>query len=99
MGELKAMNSTYPAYEFDPKIDPIPWEKVFKGRMPKEANDLAGGLLCYAPLRRLPPLHALTHSFFDQLRNDRRDTHTQLFNFLKDELWWATPQDRDKLVQ
>merc|ERR1712151_681253 len=45
--ELQAMNPNYPEYEFTPTISAHPWEKVFRGWTPSEANELAGLLLRY----------------------------------------------------
>merc|ERR1719517_399694 len=47
--ELRAMNPNYPEYEFTPKITAIPWEKVFRGGTPQEANEVVGLLLRYDP--------------------------------------------------
>jgi len=95
--ELRAMNPNYPEYKFEPKIAAHPWEKVFRGWTPKEANELADLLLRYDPQSRLPPLQSLMHRFFDELRIE--GTHNVgLFNFRPDELWWCPPRDRERLI-
>jgi glycogen synthase kinase 3 beta len=45
---------------------------VFKGKpaATKEAIDLLSKILVYDPTRRLTPLEALTHTFFDDLRKE-----------------------------
>lgn len=96
--ELRAMNPNYPEYDFQPKVEPLAWETVFKGETPREANELAGLLLRFDPASRLPPLQALMHWNFDQLRGDRRSGHLFLFDFREDEVWWCTPRDRSKLI-
>jgi serine/threonine protein kinase len=96
--ELQAMNPNYPVYEFTPKITPHPWEKVFRGWTPREANELTELLLRYDPATRLPPLYVLMHRFFDELRKEDRSEHRRLFNFRPDELWWAASRDRERLI-
>merc|ERR1719330_2122671 len=66
--ELQAMNPNYPQYEFTPKVQAHPWDKVFRGYAPREANELANSLLTFSPAHRMPLMHALMHGFFDALR-------------------------------
>lgn len=97
--ELKGMNPNYPDYEFTPRVRPLPWEKVFRGWTPREANDLVSMLLRYDPASRVPPLHAMQQNFFDQLRSQKEGAAYQaLFEFRPDELWWCTAREREKLV-
>lgn len=96
--ELRAMNPNYPEYEFTPRISAHPWEKVFRGWTPREANELADLMLRYDPASRLPPLHVLMHRFFDVLRNEEKPSHVALFEFRQDELWWCTARDRERLI-
>lgn len=96
--ELREMNPNYPEYEFTPKVSPHPWEKVFRMWTSKEANDLADQLLRYSPGSRVPPMHALMHRFFDELRREEKPAHRALFSFRKDELWWLTARERSKLI-
>mmetsp|Transcript_73623 Transcript_73623/g.239713 ORF Transcript_73623/g.239713 Transcript_73623/m.239713 type:complete len:146 (-) Transcript_73623:10-447(-) len=99
--ELKAMNPNYPEYTFTPQIAAHGWDRVLKGTAPKEASDLASLLMRYDPTARIPPLHSLLHAFFDDLRTcsrEKSEGHLMLFNFMEDELWWATPQVRKRLV-
>jgi serine/threonine protein kinase len=62
------MNPNYTDFKF-PQIKPHPWAKVFRNRAPPEAIDLVSKLLRYAPLKRLSPLEACAHPFFDELRD------------------------------
>jgi serine/threonine protein kinase len=62
------MNPDYNEYRF-PQIRPLPWDKVFRHRTPKEAIDFVSTLLVYDPLSRPTPLGALLDPFFDELRD------------------------------
>lgn len=42
--------------------------QVFRPRTSSEAMDLVGQLLEYTPTRRLAPLDACVHAYFDELR-------------------------------
>ena len=95
--DLRAMNHNYLEYKFTPKMGPQPWAKVFRGWSPREANELVDALLRYDPTKRLPPLHALLHRFFDDLRRDK-PAHRMLFNFKPDELRWCTARERERLI-
>ncbi|CAN1161677.1 Shaggy-related protein kinase alpha [Linum perenne] len=73
--EIKCMNPNYTEYKF-PQIKAHPWHKVFHKRMPPEAVDLVSRLLQYSPNLRCTALDAMTHPFFDELR----DPNTRLPN-------------------
>uniref|UniRef100_A0A6N2LIN6 FACT complex subunit n=1 Tax=Salix viminalis TaxID=40686 RepID=A0A6N2LIN6_SALVM len=73
--EIKCMNPNYTEYKF-PQIKAHPWHKIFHKRMPPEAVDLVSRLLQYSPNLRCTALDALTHPFFDELR----DQNTRLPN-------------------
>uniref|UniRef100_A0A0A0LYR9 non-specific serine/threonine protein kinase n=1 Tax=Cucumis sativus TaxID=3659 RepID=A0A0A0LYR9_CUCSA len=73
--EIKCMNPNYTEYKF-PQIKAHPWHKIFHKRMPPEAVDLVSRLLQYSPNLRCSALDALTHQFFDELR----DPNTRLPN-------------------
>ena len=92
------MNPNYPEYEFTPKVAPHPWENVFRGWTPPEANEVADLLLRYDPAARLPPLYVLMHRFFDVLRKEEKPAHKGLFAFREDELLWAPTRDRERLL-
>jgi glycogen synthase kinase 3 beta len=66
--EILAMNPDYNEYRF-PQIRPLPWDKVFRHRTPREAIDFVSRLLVYDPLKRPTPLGALLDPFFDELRD------------------------------
>lgn len=65
--EIHAMNPNYTEFKF-PQIKAHPWVKVFSKRMPADAIDLVSKLLQYSPQKRFTALQAMTHPFFDELR-------------------------------
>jgi glycogen synthase kinase 3 beta len=88
--QIRDMNPNYTEFKF-PQIKSHPWDKVFRARTPPEAIDLVGRLLEYRPNKRINPLQACVHAFFDELR----DPNTRLpdgrplpplFNFTEREL-------------
>jgi len=99
--EIHAMNPNYTEFKF-PQIKAHPWAKVFSKRMPPDAVDLVGRLLQYAPQKRVTCHQAMTHPFFDELR----DPNTRLpngkalpplFNWLPGELDHNPPEILRKL--
>lgn len=62
------MNPKYKEYRF-PQIKPLPWDRVFRSRTPKEAIDFVARLLVYDPNMRPQPMDALSDSYFDELRD------------------------------
>jgi len=73
--QILAMNPDYKEYRF-PQIKPLPWEKVFRSRTPKEAIDFVSRLLVYDPNQRPRPLASLLDPYFNELR----DPNTRLPN-------------------
>ncbi|KAG5842487.1 hypothetical protein ANANG_G00178140 [Anguilla anguilla] len=65
--QIREMNPNYTEFKF-PQIKAHPWTKVFKPRTPPEAIMLCSRLLEYTPVRRLSPLEACAHAFFEELR-------------------------------
>lgn len=66
--QILAMNPKYKEYRF-PQIKPLPWDRVFRSRTPKEAIDFVARLLVFEPAARPLPLEALADSYFDELRD------------------------------
>lgn len=66
--EIQSMNSNYTEFKF-PQIKAHPWHKVFRSRTPPEAIDIIARMLAYSPDKRLHPLEAATHPFFNELRD------------------------------
>jgi len=88
--DIRAMNPNYTDFTF-PQITPEPWKKVFAPHTPSEAVDLMSKLLIYDPERRLRPLEACAHPFFDKLRDPTTRLPNgrplpPLFNFARKEL-------------
>jgi len=76
---------------------------VFRSRTPKEAVDLISHLLVYNPERRLKPLEAIAHQFFDELRQESTTLPNgsplpELFNFTREEIMQADPQLVSQLI-
>jgi serine/threonine protein kinase len=67
--QINSMNPSYSEFKF-PQIKQNPWPKIFRSKTPHDAIDLINHLLVYNPERRLKPLEALAHSFFDELRDE-----------------------------
>ena len=79
------MNPNYKEYRF-PQIKPLPWDKVFRSRTPKDSIDFVAKLLIYDPNLRPKPLEALLDSYFDELRDPSTKLPNgqplpELFNF------------------
>lgn len=91
--QMKAMNPNYTEFRF-PVIEARSWNRIFSChlRTPPEAAKLVSNLLEYTPSKRLTPLGACAHPFFDELRasaskvlpNGRE--FPPLFNFSDEEL-------------
>ncbi|KAG1668886.1 hypothetical protein FOA52_016055 [Chlamydomonas sp. UWO 241] len=99
--EIHAMNPNYTEFKF-PQIKAHPWNKVFSKRLPPEAVDLVARLLQYAPLKRMTAYQAMTHPFFDELRDPATRLPNgkalpPLFNWLPDELNDVGEEIRRKL--
>lgn len=66
--DIHAMNQAYSDFNF-PNVRPLPWSRVFRSHTPPEATDLIAECLKFNPIRRITALDALTHTFFDELRD------------------------------
>jgi len=105
--QIRTMNPNYMEHKF-PQIKPHPFSKVFR-KAPPEAIDLIAALLEYTPTQRLSAIEAMTHEFFDEIRDpncrlpDSRHLNGNskdlpaLFDFSKHELSIA-PHLNDRLV-
>ena len=87
--QIEAMNPSYSEFKF-PSIRPNPWNKIFRSKTPPEAIELITHLLVYNPERRLKPLEACAHPFFDELRDENTRLPNgmplpELFDFQKEE--------------
>mmetsp|Transcript_44811 Transcript_44811/g.59517 ORF Transcript_44811/g.59517 Transcript_44811/m.59517 type:complete len:93 (+) Transcript_44811:826-1104(+) len=92
------MNPSYSEFKF-PTIKSQNWNKVFRSKTPVEAIDLIGKILVYEPGKRLTPLDACQHPFFDELRapGTRLPNNNKLpalFDFKQEELMQLPPEDK-----
>lgn len=88
--QIREMNPNYSEFKF-PQIKAHPWSKVFRPRSPPEPIELVSLLLEYTPSRRITPLEACAHVFFDELRDPSTRLPNgrelpPLFNFTAAEL-------------
>ncbi|TMW63175.1 hypothetical protein Poli38472_002116 [Pythium oligandrum] len=100
--EIEAMNPNYTEFQF-PQIKAHSWNKIFRSRTPPEAIDLLSKMLVYDPKKRLRPLEAAAHPFFDELRQEaltlpNNATVPPLFNYTLQELLQVDESAREKLV-
>jgi serine/threonine protein kinase len=68
--EIYAMNPHHTSFKF-PAITPHPWSKIFRNKniaADGNAIDLLQQMLQYNPTKRINPLVALGHPYFDELR-------------------------------
>lgn len=66
--EIEAMNKSYTEFKF-PQIKPHPWQKMFPASTDPRALDLISKMLVYEPGKRIHPLEACAHEYFDDLRD------------------------------
>ena len=100
--QIHSMNPNYSEFKF-PQIKAHPWNKVFRSRTPPDAIDLISKILVYNPDRRLKPLEALLHPFFDELRDKNMKLPNgnplpDLFDFSQEEISSTSPDIMEQLV-
>ena len=90
--QIHKMNPECKDKEF-PIIQSLPWERVFKRRKVTESYlDLISKLLIYEPDKRLTPLQAICHPFFDELKDSKtilpngKSVPRELFEFTQEEI-------------
>lgn len=64
-----------PNYEFEkfglPKISKKPWKRVLRGfELENSFFDLLDNVMKYSPSERFTPLKAMTHPFFDEIKEE-----------------------------
>ncbi|KAM7537514.1 hypothetical protein Aperf_G00000074007 [Anoplocephala perfoliata] len=99
--QIRDMNPDYREFKF-PQIKAHPWPKVFRPQTSPEAIQLVSKLLDYTASKRLRPLEACLHPFFDELRQEGTTLPDKtplppLFNFSADEKA-ANPELIAKLI-
>lgn len=105
--EIESMNKDYTEFRF-PQVKPHPWSRVFADRKPNapppEAIDLITQLLQYNPTKRVNPIDALAHPFFDELRDPKTKLPNgkplpNLFDFTAGELrMLSDPNLKNKII-
>ncbi|CAD8188191.1 unnamed protein product [Paramecium pentaurelia] len=88
--QVKLMNPMHKEFKF-PQIKSHPWNKVFQKFKPDPLFvDLISKIMLYPPKERLRPLEALSHPFFNEIRDEKFGIpNVQLpnfFDFSKEEL-------------
>lgn len=66
--QIKSMSPDYKRKGF-PNIDPQPWDLIFNEETDIDGIDLLSKMLVYEPDRRIRPIDALCHPYFDELRD------------------------------
>ena len=100
--QILEMNPNYNDFKFQ-NIKSIGWAIVFKNMVLDENfNDFFSNLLVYEPKKRLKPLEALTHPFFNELRQydiklPNKNSLPNLFNFSETEIK-SNPEIVSKLI-
>jgi glycogen synthase kinase 3 beta len=91
--QMKIMNKKSKGNSKLPKINPVPWKDVFKGKTDDELYiDLVSKLLVYEPAKRLKPYEALLHPYFDELKQkvvklpENKSLPKHLFEFKQCEI-------------
>ena len=80
--EINAMNPKYKDGDKLPKVNPILWKDVFKGKTNDELYiDLISHLLVYDPNKRYTPYQAMCHPFFNDIKNTSVKIPKHLFEF------------------
>jgi len=89
--EIESMNRSYTEFKF-PQIKAHPWSKMFRSGTDPDAVDLISKILVYEPHKRLHPLKACAHEYFNELRDAKTklpngsDLPKELFQFTPTEL-------------
>lgn len=96
------MNPNYSEFRF-PQIKQNTWNKIFRSKTPEDAISLIAKLLVYAPDKRLKPMDALLHSFFNELRLPETKLPggkdlPNLFDFTKEEIASVPPEQLEILI-
>eukprot|EP01067_Filipodium_phascolosomae_P001648 Filipodium_phascolosomae@DN2074_c0_g1_i2.p2 len=100
--QLVSMNPNYTEFCF-PQIKPHPWQKVFQSSTDPVAIDLVSKILQYSPEKRLKPMEALGHNFFNELRQSNTALPNgkplpELFRFTEAELMQCDEELKKKII-
>ena len=99
--EIQAMNRDYLKYDL-PMVAPVPLATILPRHLQREALDLISQLFQYDPKKRILPLHACAHPYFDELRDPQKKWVNgrklpELFDFSEFELS-CSPSLREILI-
>uniref|UniRef100_A0A914ZXV3 Protein kinase domain-containing protein n=2 Tax=Parascaris univalens TaxID=6257 RepID=A0A914ZXV3_PARUN len=72
MNQIMEMNPNYVQLQL-PFVEAVSWSRIFRPGTCAEAIELISVLLVYSPERRLKPLVACAHPFFDELRKPNKE--------------------------
>lgn len=100
--QILIMNPDYKRKNF-PAIEPQAWDLIFDESTNIDALDLMCKLLVYEPDKRIRPIDALTHPWFDELRDEgmvfpHGNLMPDLFNFSAFEIKGVLPENLQILV-
>eukprot|EP00812_Abedinium_dasypus_P008371 NODE_2137_length_988_cov_326.142551.p1 GENE.NODE_2137_length_988_cov_326.142551~~NODE_2137_length_988_cov_326.142551.p1 ORF type:complete len:263 (+),score=42.83 NODE_2137_length_988_cov_326.142551:3-791(+) len=101
--QILALNPQYRDCSF-PSIPPRRWSSVFSKLVGNDAISLLASFLQYEPDKRIRPLEACAHQFFNALRDERtrspegRSLPADLFNLTRRELHSCSRSLRDNIV-
>lgn len=100
--QIHSMNPSYSEFKF-PAIRQQNWNKVFRSKTEKSAVDLIAHLLVYDPVKRLHPIEAIIHPFFDELRDEATrlpngNELPDLFDFSKEEIMQLSTEKENQLI-
>jgi glycogen synthase kinase 3 beta len=89
--QIHKINPLYKQYKF-PFIKSYKWSEIFKDKLiPQSFIDLLKHLLIYEPEKRMKPLEALTHPFFDELRE--QETFQNNYSNIINSIFYFTVED------
>jgi glycogen synthase kinase 3 beta len=101
--EVLAMNQQYFNFTF-PTIAARSWDTVFRKTVGQDAISVMAAFLQYDPEQRVRPLEACAHTFFDDLRDERKrcpdgqPLSVDLFNLTSRESRICSQALRDRLI-
>ncbi|KAM3127029.1 hypothetical protein pb186bvf_020873 [Paramecium bursaria] len=97
--QILSMNKNYDMNQFNfVTIKQRDWKKVLKTKDP-QAIDLTSKLLTYCPKLRLTPIDALSHPYFDELRDFQQLKNLQnIQKIILPELFDFSPEETSKMT-
>jgi len=101
--DIFSLNPSYGEDFVFPPAKRIPWEVIFPKNTDALAIDLISKLLLYNAEKRIGPMQACVHPFFDELREENKTLLNgrplpDLFHFVATELSLADEKAKHKLI-